>query len=123
MKDLPREDHHWPTRYAKMIFKGGLIGSVFGYIHFIGGNTGQFEMNKLMAASGTRNWSGRSYRLLKNVLGPYAMYGAGVFLTYDIVHYFLRHHDEANSRSQFGDHVIASTIIGTGLSLLYFSHP
>ena len=52
MKDLPREDHHWPTRYAKSIFKGMLIGGLSGFTYWTGSNVGQFEMSKLMAATG-----------------------------------------------------------------------
>ena len=62
MKDLSRETHHHPIKWTKAALKGGLVGSMFGYLWFVGGPTPPFEMNKLMAATGTRDWSGRTFR-------------------------------------------------------------
>lgn len=44
------------------------------------------------------------YRLMRNVLGRYAMMGGSLFLSYQLIHDFLRHHDEANGRPRFFDH-------------------
>ena len=62
MKDISREDHHHPIKWTKSVLKGGVFGGLFGYLYFVGGPTPPFEMNKLMAATGARNWSGRSLR-------------------------------------------------------------
>ena len=61
--------------------------------------------------------------MLKNVLGRYALLGASVFVGYDLVFFTLRHHDEANARPVFMDHVAATTVIGTGLGALALSSP
>jgi hypothetical protein len=123
MKDLANEDHQFPIKYTKLALKGGLTGSIFGYLWFVGGPSGPFEMNKLMASTGNRPFSGRGVRMFRSVMGKYALMGAGLVLSYTFVHDFLRHHDEANSRPQFFDHMIATTLVGTGIGALLFSHP
>ena len=123
MKDIPNEEHHILIAWGKAALKGGVVGAAFGYLYFVGGNTGPFEMNKLMAATGNRNWSGNSYRLLKNVLGRYAGLGAGLSLSYTWINFWLRHHDEANSRPKYLDHTIATTAISVVASAFAFKHP
>lgn len=123
MKDISREDHHHPIKWAKISLKGAFAGSVFGYLYFIGGPHGPFEMSKLMASTGNRPFSGRGVRLLKSVLGRYALMGAGLTLSYTLINDFLRHHDEANSRPRFFDHMIATTLVGTGIGAMIFKHP
>ena len=44
-------------------------------------------------------------------------------MSYKLIHDFLRHHDEANARPMFFDHMIATTIIGTGLGTFYTKSP
>jgi hypothetical protein len=123
LKDIPREDDNIAIRWSKAAMKGGFLGSLFGYLWFVGSNTGPFEMSKLLASVGNRQYSGKTYRLMKNVLGKYALGGAAVFLSYDLIHYWLRHHDEANSRTRFMDHQIATTLIGGTAGALMFKHP
>lgn len=123
MKDLTNEEHHHPIKWIKMGLKGALTGSIFGYLWFLGGPTGPFEMNKLMAATGNRPYSGRGARMFKSVLGKYAFMGASLTLSYQLINDFLRHHDETNSRPQFFDHMIATTLIGTGVGALVFNSP
>ena len=123
MRDMMHEDHQHPVKWSKVALKGALTGSVFGYLWFVGGPHGPFEMNKVMAATGNRPFSGRGLRLFKNVLGKYAFMGAGLTLSYQLINDFLRHHDEANSRPVFFDHMIATTLIGTGTGALIFSSP
>lgn len=62
MKDVVNEEHNHPIKWAKMSLKGAIVGSTFGYLYFIGGPTGQFEMQKLEAATGMRKFSGRYWR-------------------------------------------------------------
>ena len=62
MKDLMTEEHQHPIKWAKTAGKGAFMGSIFGYLAFLGGNSGPFEMGKLDAAAGYRNWSGRGIR-------------------------------------------------------------
>ena len=123
MKDLSNENHHHPIKWIKTAMKGGLAGSILGYLWFIGGPAGPFEMNKLMAATGNRPFSGRGLRLMKNVLAKYAFMGIALTLSYQWIGDFLRHHDEANSRPMFFDHMIATTMVGTGVGALLFRHP
>ena len=44
MKDLPREDHHHPIKWIKTSLKGMFVGSLLGYLHFLGGPVGSLEM-------------------------------------------------------------------------------
>ena len=76
-----------------------------------------------MAATGQRAWSGRSVRMLTSVLGRYAALGGTVTLSYQLVFDYLRHHDEANARPIFFDHLYATTFIGTAAGLLKFNTP
>ena len=122
-KDLVREEHHHPTRWAKQTFKGMLIGSLLGFAHFVGGNTGQFEMNKLVASIGMRDYSGRVFRMFRGVLGPYAFGAGGAFLLYTLIHDELVHHDEANNRPRFLDHAFALTVVGTLGGIYFLNHP
>jgi len=62
IKDLPREEEQWVIRYVRDVIKGAAFGATFGMLWFVGGNTGNWEMNKLMAASGQRNYSFRMLR-------------------------------------------------------------
>lgn len=62
MKDLYQEDHNIGIRWFKQFFKGAAVGGLLGLLHFAGGNTGNFEMNKLMAATGHRAYSGQYFR-------------------------------------------------------------
>ena len=123
MRDFAHEEHHHPIKWIKTSLKGGLFGSVFGYLWFVGGPAGPFEMNKLFAATGNRPFSGRGVRLMRNVLARYSMMGASIFLSYQLVHDFLREHDETNGRPMFMDHMIATTAIGTGVGALTLSTP
>ena len=60
---------------------------------------------------------------MRNVLGRYAMYGAAAAVTYDLTFYYLRHHDEANTRPLYFDHTLAICLIGTGAGAMLCSHP
>ena len=62
MKDLVHEENNIAIKFPKSALKGGLVGSIFGYAWFVGGNTGAWEMNKLLASAGHRNYSGRALR-------------------------------------------------------------
>jgi hypothetical protein len=62
VQDIAREDHNIVIRWTKQALIGALWGAAGGMLYFTGGNTGNFEMNKLMAATGTRNYSGRLFR-------------------------------------------------------------
>lgn len=54
MKDLYNEDTNIFMRWFKQGCRGAIVGSLFGITYFTGGNTGNFEMNKLVAAKGAR---------------------------------------------------------------------
>jgi hypothetical protein len=73
-------------------------------------------MRKLLQATGERQWSGKMYRWSKNVFAPYCMVGGTITLTYQLVFDFMRHHEETNSdRPLFFDHMLACSILGTGI--------
>ena len=124
MKDISRDDHHIVIKASKNALKGGLLGSIFGYLYFIGGNTGPFEMSKLLSSTGNRPFSGQAFRMFRQVLGRYALGGAALAVSYQvIIEWGLRHHDEANRRPAYLDHTLATTLIGGVTGMLIFKHP
>jgi len=62
MKDLVHEDTNIAVKWFKQGCRGALVGGLYGLLSFVGGNTGNFEMNKLMAATGVRPYSGMYFR-------------------------------------------------------------
>ena len=62
IKDLMNEEQNHPIKWTKAGLKGALIGGTFGYMWFLGGPTGRFEMGKLEASSGMRKFSFRPLR-------------------------------------------------------------
>ena len=49
--------------------------------------------------------------------------GAGLVVSYHVICDYLRHHDEANSRPRFMDHMIATTTIGTFIGAMKLGSP
>jgi len=123
MKDIPREEHHIIIQWSKSFLKGAVVGSVFGYLAFVAGPAGPFEMNKLLANVGNRQFSGKYWRLMRNTFGKGALIGGSITLSYNLINYWLRHHDEANARPKYLDHNIAVTAITTAGAALYLKHP
>ena len=80
-------------------------------------------MKKLLAEVGEMNWSGRSYRIAKEVMAPYALSGGAVALAYQLLMDFLRPHHGNNERPLLFDHAIATTVIFTIGGFLYQGHP
>lgn len=62
MKDFANEEHNIGVRMSKSFLKGGFVGSVLGYLHFMGSTQGSFEMNKLANIIGPRKFTGGSLR-------------------------------------------------------------
>ena len=62
IKDIQREDHHIGIVMGKAILKGAFLGGLAGYMGVLGGPFAPLEMDKLVAASGSRPWSGRGFR-------------------------------------------------------------
>jgi hypothetical protein len=51
--------------------------------------------------------------MLKQVCTPYMLIGGSLFLGYQLIIDYIRHHDEGNrDRPEFFDHQIALTLIG-----------
>jgi hypothetical protein len=61
-KDVLSEQHHFPTRWAKVFGFGAMTGMIFGQGWFFMRPVNGFAMQKLMAAVGERAWTGRSFR-------------------------------------------------------------
>ena len=108
---------------SKAAFKGAFVGGLFGYMAFLGGPSTPLEMDKLVAATGARDWSGRGLRMLKNVAFRPAMMGSAALSTYTFIHWYIRHHDEANTRPAYYDHLLATSALGFGAGCLYATHP
>ena len=51
------------------------------------------------------------------------MYGGSIFLAYQIINDYQTHHDEASGKPTYLNHLLATTLIGTGLGALKFSTP
>jgi len=113
MYTLWDEHHHHPTKWFKKALFGSLVGLTYGTFWTAVSPMNGFATQKLMAAVGERNWSGRLYRLLKHTAPRQMAVGAAVFLGYDLVIEFMRHHDETNLRPKIIDHVTAMSVIGT----------
>ena len=62
-------------------------------------------------------------RFTKATAPRHMMYGASMFLSYDIITELLRHHDESNLRPQIVDHLFALALIGTGTGLTMTNTP
>lgn len=58
-----------------------------------------------------------------NVLAKPCFMGAGLFLAYDNIRWFLRREDHANNRPFFYDHCIATTILTSLAAAFHFKHP
>ena len=53
------------------------------------------------------------FRLIQMTAPRHIMIGASVFVGYDLLMEFMRHHDELNQRPKVIDHVIAMSVLGT----------
>lgn len=62
MKDIVYEESNVVIRWTKKAIVGSMLGAAAGTMYFWGAPTGNFEMNKLFAATGSRNYSGRTWR-------------------------------------------------------------
>jgi hypothetical protein len=113
IKDLANEEHNHPIKWTKSFLQGALVGGIGGLLWVVGGPQGPFELNKLMASGGNRFFSGVQLRLMKNMIGPYCMYGGMAMFGYHFIRDYIRHHDETNPRNMIIDHGIALTSIAT----------
>jgi hypothetical protein len=110
-------------KFAKSFLRGAFVGGILGYYFFVGAPSGQLEMNKLIAAAGPRAYSGQLMRLFRNAAGRYALMGGMASMSYTVLMYNFRHHDEANPRPYIFDHTAATSLIAMGATALYCSHP
>ena len=53
----------------------------------------------------------------------FGLYGAGVHLSYALMYYYLRHHDESTARPAYYDHTLITTLLSGGSAALVFSNP
>jgi len=58
-----------------------------------------------------------------NVCSKYFFIGGALFLVYDQIMHWLRHHDEANPRPRFFDHMITTCMMGTAAGAYYSPKP
>lgn len=123
LKDIPHEHHNELVRYPMMAAKGALFGALYGYLFFLGAPTGAFELEKLMAATGSRNFSGRALRFARHTLTKPAALGASVFVAYNYIIDWRRGHKEAHMRPRIYDHSFALCTIATLGSTMYATHP
>ena len=49
--------------------------------------------------------------------------GAIMFVGYDMILHYMRHHDEAPNRPRFYDHCVVTTLFTTLAGLYVYSHP
>ena len=113
MYTLWDEHHHHPTKWFKKALFGAVFGLCVGQIAFFASPINGFAASKLLASIGERAWSGRAYRLFRQVAPTHMAIGASVFVGYDLILEFMRHHDETNLRPKIIDHLTAMSVIGT----------
>lgn len=113
MYSLWDEHHHHPTKWFKKAVFGSIFGLVVGQFWFFVAPINGFAASKLFATIGEKAWSGRLFRMLKHVAPRHMAVGASVFLGYDLILEFMRHHDETNLRPMIIDHLTAMSVIGT----------
>lgn len=123
LKDIPHEHHNELVRYPKMALKGAFLGSVAGYLHFVGAPTGAFELEKLMAATGSRQFSGRTFRFMRHVLAKPAAMGAGSFFLYNYIVDWRRGHQDAHMKPRYYDHAFSMTVLSLIGASMYMKHP
>jgi len=123
IKDIYQENDNFGIKFTKAFLRGAFAGGFLGYFYFIGAPAGQLEMNKLIASAGPRAYSGQIFRLFRNVAGRYALLGGMASMSYTVLLYSFRHHDEGNPRPFIFDHTAATTLIAMGGTALYASHP
>jgi len=112
IRDLGNEHSHFPTVWAKQFLFGATVGVVLGQGWFFIKPSNSFAIQKLMAATGDKPFTGRTLRLFRHVAPSHGLFGGSIALGYHLVFEFLRHHDETNLRPMFIDHTIAMTLIG-----------
>lgn len=61
-KDMFTESHHFPTVWAKHILFGAVAGVSIGQMWHCMAPSNGFAIQKLMAATGERAWSGKLFR-------------------------------------------------------------
>ena len=61
--------------------------------------------------------------MTKATLGRYAAMGGAIFCGYHFVKDYMRHHEEADPRPHFVDHVVATTLTTTAVSAFYAKRP
>jgi len=118
MKDFSNEREHLPTRWFKAFLFGAFTGVGFGTMWFAIAPINAFAAQKLFSSVGERAWSGRMFRLFRQVAPQHAMFGGAIFASYRIMTDMFRHHDHTNLRPKFMDHCLALTIIGGGIGLI-----
>ena len=59
--------------------------------------------------------------MVKHVAPKHMAIGGSIFLSYDLITEFMRHHDENNLRPKLVDHMIAMCLIGTFGGLMTFN--
>jgi len=123
MKDIPREGHHVPITFTKEFLKGALAGLVIGQFWFIASPSGALEYEKIVAASGGKHFTGRGLKIFKNSMGKYMALGGTAMVSYHGLKWYMRHHDEANPRNAWFDHLYATVIMGTVGSAFVVKRP
>ena len=107
-----------------MFLKGAIIGGFLGYSWFLIKPLNPFVTKKLMNVVGDRNWSGRTYRFMREVISPYALVGGVSALGYTMIYEFLRGaHEQNNDRPMYYDHTIATTAMFALGGFLYGLNP
>lgn len=112
-----------PIVLSGYFLKGGFIGAVLGNIYFLCGPVGHLETEKVLSAAGSRPFSGQLIRLLRSTTFRYFFAGGLALSGYHYLLWYIRHHDEANPRPAYLDHVAATTTILTASSLFIAKRP
>jgi len=118
VKDFSSERHHMPTKWFKSFLFGAGTGIMFGSMWFAIAPINAYAAQKLFSSVGERAWSGRMFRLFRQIAPRHAMFGGATFASYTIITDMLRHHDHTNLRPRYMDHAFAMTVIGGAIGAI-----
>ena len=105
-------------KWFKYFLFGAGAGVALGSCWFAVAPINAFAAQKLFSSVGERAWSGRMFRLYRQIAPRHAMFGGSIAASYIIMTDMFRKHDHTNLRPQFMDHCLATTIIGTAVGLV-----
>ena len=98
MKDLVNEKEQKAIKWFKYFLFGAGAGVALGSCWFAVAPINAFAAQKLFSSVGERAWSGRMFRLYRQIAPRHAMFGGSIAASYIIMCDMFRKHDHTNLR-------------------------